>query len=95
MRISGELVRATLERRRPELPEEVVGPAFEVHLGQVERIDTAGLAWLTSLQARAEEKGIRLRYTHVPTAMRQMIGVYGLEDLMHLESGLDDMPISG
>lgn len=95
MRLAGELVRATLERTAPGLPDEVIGPEFDVHLGQVERLDTAGLAWLTALQARAEAKGIRLRYTHAPKAMRQMMGVYGLKDLMHLESGLDDLPISG
>lgn len=95
VRIAGDLVRATLERTVPDLPRDVIGPAFDVHLGQVERLDTAGLAWLTALQARAEAKGIRLRYTHAPKAMRQMIGVYGLKDLMHLKSGLDDLPISG
>ena len=95
MRLAGDLVCATLERASPALPEEVVGPEFDVHLGEVKRLDTAGLAWLTALQARAEAKGVRLRYTHAPKAMRQMMGVYGLADLMHLESGLDDLPISG
>jgi phospholipid transport system transporter-binding protein len=95
MRISGDLVRTTLERLRPALPDEVIGPDVDVHLGQIDHVDTAGLAWLISLQARAQEKGIRLRYTHAPKAMRQMIGVYGLKDLMHLESGLDDLPLSG
>ncbi|MFO7581529.1 lipid asymmetry maintenance protein MlaB [Guyparkeria sp.] len=95
MLISGDLVRASLDRVAPALPEEIIGAEFDVHLGQVRRLDTAGLAWLTALQARAEAKGVRLRYTHAPSAMRQMIGVYGLADLMNLKSGLDDLPTSG
>ncbi len=89
IRLSGDLVRLALDRVKPDMPEGVVGPTVEVHLGQVRRLDTAGLAWLTALQARAEAKGVRLRYTHAPKAMRPMMGVYGLDDLMHLESGLD------
>ncbi|MDG4867542.1 STAS domain-containing protein [Guyparkeria sp. 1SP6A2] len=89
IRLSGDLLRPALDRVKPDMPEGVVGPTVDVHLGQVRRLDTAGLAWLTALQARAEEKGIRLRYTHAPKAMRPMMGVYGLDDLMHLESGLD------
>ncbi|MCL7744043.1 STAS domain-containing protein [Guyparkeria hydrothermalis] len=89
LRVRGALVRSTLDRRRPGLPAEVVGPEVEIHLGQLRRIDTAGLAWLAAVQADAEEKGIRLRYTHAPQAMRQMMGVYGLDELMTLETGLD------
>lgn len=89
IRVSGELLRSTLDHCRPGLPVGVAGPMVEVHLGQVRRIDTAGLAWLTALQADAEEKGIRLRYTHAPQAMQQMMGVYGLDGLMILETGLD------
>lgn len=86
IRLGGALLRAGLERRSVELPDGVVGPVVEVHLGQVERIDTAGLAWLTAVQARAEASGIRFRYTHVPQAMRQMMAVYGLDGLMPLEA---------
>ena len=89
VRISGDLIRSTLDRQRPGLPEGVVGPEVDMHLGQLRRIDTAGLAWLTAVQAHAEEKGLRLRYTHAPQAMRQMMGVYGLDELMTLETGLD------
>ena len=89
IRMSGDLVRSTLDRRRPGLPEAVVGPRVDVDLGGLRRIDTAGLAWLTAVQADAEENGIRLRYTHAPQAMRQMMGVYGLDELMTLETGLD------
>ncbi|MFN2350242.1 MAG: lipid asymmetry maintenance protein MlaB [Thioalkalivibrio sp.] len=89
IRLSGSLLRAGLDRQPGELPENVVGPAVDVHLGQVERIDTAGLAWLAALQAHAEAKGIRLRYTHAPQSMRQMMAVYGLDGLMPLETGLD------
>ena len=89
IRISGALLRTTLDRRRPVLPDGVVGPEVEIHLGQLRRIDTAGLAWLAAVQAEAEAKGMRLRYTHAPQAMRQMMGVYGLDELMALETGLD------
>jgi phospholipid transport system transporter-binding protein len=89
IRISGALLRLTLDRRRPGLPQGVVGPEVEVHLGQLRRIDTAGLAWLAAIQTEAEAKGIRLRYTHAPQAMRQMLSVYGLDELMALETGLD------
>ena len=89
IRISGALLRTTLDHRRPALPDGVVGPEVDVHLGQLQRIDTAGLAWLAAVQAEAEEKGIRLRYTHAPQAMRQMLSVYGLDPLMTLETGLD------
>ncbi|KTG17895.1 MULTISPECIES: STAS domain-containing protein [unclassified Guyparkeria] len=89
IRVSGNLLRSTLDRRRPGLPDGVVGPEVEVHLGQLRRIDTAGVAWLAAVQAEAEAKGIRLRYTHAPQAMRQMLGVYGLDELMTLETGLD------
>ena len=89
LRLTGDLVRGSLDRCRPALPHEVVGPEVDVHLGQLRRIDTAGLAWLTAVQADAEEKGMRLRYTHAPQAMRQMMGVYGLDELMTLETGLD------
>lgn len=89
VRLSGALIRATLDRHRPGLPAEVVGPEVDVDLGQLQRIDTAGLAWLIAVQADAEEKGIRLRYTHAPQAMRQMMGVYGLDELMTLQTGLD------
>ena len=81
-------MRSALDRRVPALPSGVVGPEVDVHLGQLRRIDTAGLAWLAAVQAQAEAKGIRLRYTHAPQAMRQMMAVYGLEGLMPLESGL-------
>jgi len=89
IRLSGSLLRAGLDRQPGELPTDVVGPTVDVHLGQVERIDTAGLAWLAGIQAHAEAKGIRLRYTHAPQAMRQMLAVYGLEGLMPVDSGLD------
>ncbi|MFW6021237.1 MAG: STAS domain-containing protein [Guyparkeria sp.] len=89
IRLGGDLLRAGLDRDPAHLPADVVGPEVDVHLGQVKRIDTAGLAWLAALQSRAEAKGIRLRYTHAPQAMRQMMAVYGLEGLMPLETGLD------
>ena len=89
IRLSGALLRAGLDRQPVELPGDVVGPSVEVHLGQIKRIDTAGLAWLAAVQAQAEAKGIRLRYTHAPQAMRQMMAVYGLDGLMPLETGLD------
>ncbi len=89
IRLSGSLLRAGLDRQSVELPEGVVGPTVDVNLGQVRRIDTAGLAWLAAIQSRAEAKGIRLRYTHAPQAMRQMLAVYGLEGLMPVETGLD------
>lgn len=89
IRLSGSLLRAGLDRQPADLPENVVGPQVDVHLGQVERMDTAGLAWLAAIQAHAEAKGIRLRYTHAPQAMRQMLAVYGLEGLMPVEVGLD------
>jgi len=89
IRVSGALLRSTLDRCTPGLPDGTVGPEVDVHLGQVQRIDTAGLAWLTAVQAHAEANGIRLRYTHAPQAMRQMMAVYGLDELMTLETGLD------
>ncbi|WP_322520586.1 STAS domain-containing protein [Guyparkeria halophila] len=89
IRVSGSLLRAELDRQPGDLPADAVGPTVDVHLGQVGRIDTAGLAWLAAIQADAEAKGIRLRYTHAPQAMRQMLAVYGLEGLMPVDSGLD------
>lgn len=87
--LSGDLVREQIERLEslalPALDGQIPGTRLEVALGQVRSLDTAGVAFLLTWQSQATARSITVRYTHPPKAMRPMLLVYGLNDLMTVE----------
>lgn len=91
VRVQGDLIRSSIELlddfSLPVTEGQTPGTRLEIALGAVARIDTAGLAFLLGWQADAASKSVALRYTHPPQAMRAMMQVYDLDNLMVVEGG--------
>lgn len=89
VRLQGALSCAAIEalnNRHLPLPEgQGSGSRLEIALGQIEDMDTVGLAFLLGWQVDAAAQSVTLRYTHPPKAMRAMVRVYGLDDWMILD----------
>jgi phospholipid transport system transporter-binding protein len=89
VRLQGALVCATIEaldQLSLPMPEgQVSGARLEIALGQINEMDTVGLAFLLGWQVEAAAQSVTLRYTHPPKAMRAMVRVYGLDDWMMME----------
>lgn len=61
------------------------GPDKVLDLSGVERIDSAGLAFLVDLQRHARRAGVTLRYQNIPRRMRPVASVYGLAEILSEE----------
>lgn len=89
VRLQGALSCAAIEslnNRQLPMPEgQGSGSSLEIALGQIDDMDTVGLAFLLGWQVEAAAQSVTLRYTHPPKAMRAMVRVYGLEDWMNLQ----------
>ena len=89
LRLQGVLTCAAIEglaNTRLPMPDGMVaGTRLEIALGQIEALDTAGLAFLLGWQVEAAAQKVTLRYTHPPKSMRAMVQVYGLSDWMLLD----------
>jgi anti-anti-sigma factor len=77
-------VQALLEKSKALLP---INGKFYVNLAQVERCDSASLAFLTSLLREAKKKQTQLTFVHLPKLMYQLGRVSGLTNLLPLEDG--------
>jgi phospholipid transport system transporter-binding protein len=89
VRLQGALLCASIEpldKMSLPMPEgQDPGSRLEIALGQINEMDTAGLAFLLGWQVEAAAQSVTLRYTHPPKAMRAMVRVYGLDDWMIME----------
>ncbi|OYY55590.1 MAG: hypothetical protein B7Y53_03610 [Halothiobacillus sp. 28-55-5] len=89
VRLQGVLLCAAIEPKNNmhlPMPEgQTPGSRLEIALGQINAIDTAGLAFLLGWQVDAAAQSVTLRYTHPPKAMRAMVHVYGLDDWMVMD----------
>jgi phospholipid transport system transporter-binding protein len=87
--LRGDLVREQIERLEslalPVLDGQIPGTRLEIALGQVRSLDTAGVAFLLSWQSLAAARSVSVRYTHPPKALRPMMMIYGLKDLMTVD----------
>lgn len=80
--LHGSLTRPAIEASvKNDLPD-MVGPEIEINLGRVDSIDTSGVALLVGWEAEGAARGLQLRYTHAPNAMKAMLDVYGLSDIL-------------
>ncbi|HHQ69692.1 MAG TPA: STAS domain-containing protein [Halothiobacillaceae bacterium] len=57
---------------------------IEVDLAEVGRIDSAGLALMVSWMKLAQEKGVAIRYTHLPRSLAGMAAIYGIDSLFQV-----------
>lgn len=62
------------------------GPGKVLDLSDVERFDSAGLAFLVELQRRARRAGVSLNYKNIPRRMRTVASVYGLDEILPEEA---------
>ncbi|WP_019626919.1 lipid asymmetry maintenance protein MlaB [Thioalkalivibrio sp. ALJT] len=72
---------AGLDARARELTS-VLPEYARVDLEQVGRIDSAGVAFLVILWRRAYEKGQTLTFEPIPDALRPLLQLYDLEDIV-------------
>jgi len=82
--LSGELTFdtvAALYKATPQLAEGVTGVA----LGQVGRVDSAGLALLLEWQARALADGRRLAFTDAPEALVRLAALCEADHLLGIQ----------
>ncbi|WP_294945507.1 STAS domain-containing protein [Sulfurivirga sp.] len=56
-------------------------PIRRVELGQVERVDSAALAWLVALARRARENGVSPIFANPPQSLRILVQLYELDFL--------------
>ncbi|HEX9801827.1 MAG TPA: STAS domain-containing protein [Gammaproteobacteria bacterium] len=84
--ISGELTFATvtalLEQSRALFSQ--ADEAVEVDLGAVERVDSAGLALLIEWLRLAREKGVDIRFSHLPQQMKAIAAASDLDSILPL-----------
>lgn len=84
--ISGELTFATvtalLEQSRALFSQ--ADEAVEVDLGAVQRVDSAGLALLIEWLRLAREKGLTIRFSHLPQQMKAIAAASDLDSILPL-----------
>ncbi len=86
-RVSGELSFATVpELARAGMQMLAGTDPVEVDLGGVRRSDSAGVALLVEWLRQARQRGVELRYSHLPEQMRNIIRVAGLDRILPVDS---------
>lgn len=84
--LSGELTFATvtslLEQSRELFSQ--ADEAIEVDLRAVERVDSAGLALLIEWLRLAREKGLTIRFSHLPQQMKAIAAASDLDSILPL-----------
>jgi phospholipid transport system transporter-binding protein len=58
------------------------GAITVVDLAEVRRIDSAGLALLVEWLRQAQRKGISIHFENIPSQMRAIVTVCGLEEIL-------------
>ncbi len=90
--ISGPLTQSTvqgmLEKSKALVPQQ--GKIY-VNLANVERCDSASLAFLTALLREAKKKQTQLLFIHLPKLMYALGRVSGLNNLLPLEEDMQDL----
>jgi ABC-type transporter Mla MlaB component len=88
--LSGPLTLATVSDHFQAARDRFSGPApvEAVELGEVDNVDSAGLALLLEWQARAVQRGARLTYRNAPAELLRLAALAEASDLL----GLDPVP---
>jgi len=82
----GELTRHTLNMIKPhELATLFSSKEVSLDLAQVDKVDTAGLAWLFSLLEQAHNRACILTYRALPDKLYKLIELSGVEGLLPIE----------
>ncbi len=84
--IQGELNRQTVPTVDPCKALSSAKGAVEFRLGQLQQVDTAGLAWLIHQLALAKQQQLQVSLTQVPEQLRQIASVGGVLNLLPIES---------
>jgi len=82
--ICGSLTRDNLIPLLAELPRLLA--CAEIDLGQVEQIDSAGVAFLAQL-ATSPRPSAPLRFVNVPSQARRLVTLYGLDEVLPFQPG--------
>jgi len=82
--ICGSLTRDNLIPLLAELPR--LQACDEIDLGQVEQIDSAGVAFLAQL-ATSSQLSDSLRFVNVPSQARRLVTLYGLDEVLLFQPG--------
>ena len=83
--VSGELSRHTIAQiNNNEYISWFDHGAVKVDLKQVNKIDTAGLAWLFYLLEQAEQHTCQLSFSNVPDKLSKLITLSGVDGLLPL-----------
>lgn len=84
--IQGELNRHTVPTVQPCKALLGVQGRVEFRLGQLQQVDTAGLAWLIHQLAIAKQQQLQIHLTQVPEQLKQIASVGGVLNLLPIES---------
>lgn len=79
--LAGELTRFTDLSEFPNLPCPDQNQV-DVSLADVNKIDTAGLAYLIKLKLKLKEKGIEIRYFQGSVNLNKLAKLYGVDELL-------------
>ena len=75
VQFSGELNCTTVVKHWPDKLLASLPIQAEFNLAGLRHVDTAGLAWLLQQLAQAKKQGISLRFSQMPTQLRNLAAV--------------------
>ncbi len=81
--IQGELTRHTLTKVTDKKVKSLLGQTSTVvDLQQVNKVDTAGLAWLFYLLEQAQQVNCQLHFANLPTKLDNLIKLSGVDGFL-------------
>jgi len=81
--LTGELTRKTITRTFEKKSRNLCSSTrMAVDLSQVDKIDTAGLAWLLYVVEQAMQHSCQLTFTHVPKEILQLASLNGVDSFL-------------
>jgi len=81
--LAGELTRQTvMQISKVNMKKLLEQPSLILNLQQVNRIDTAGLAWLFYLLEQASIANCQLSFSNVPAKLNKLISLSGVEGFL-------------
>lgn len=83
LRVSGAISYSNAGSALARMPQPGrAGGSLDIDLGALEKSDSATLAVLIAWAARANQKGVTLRYKRVPQGLRNLAGLSAVDKLL-------------
>ncbi len=84
-RLAGDLTFATIPTLHDNAAVDFSGDTSRIDLGEVQHVDSAGLALLLEWVQQAAQAGRQIDFVNVPTQLRSLVEVTGLAGVLRLQ----------